>query len=136
MIPSASAKTARPISRLNILPALRAIPNVHVFRPADAVEAAECWQAALEHTKGPSAMALTRQGLPTLRVEHTDENLSAKGAYVLAAADGDRQATILATGSEVEIAMNARDCAAGRWRADGGCVHALLGAFRGAVRRV
>ncbi|MFT5485282.1 MAG: transketolase [Paracoccaceae bacterium] len=90
------------------LAALRAIPNVNVFRPADAVEAAECWQAALNHRYGPSAMALTRQGLPTMRTEHTDENLSAKGAYVLADADGDRQATILATGSEVEIAMNAR----------------------------
>ena len=90
------------------LAALRAIPNLNVFRPADAVEAAECWQAALEHKNSPSAMALTRQGLPTLRNDHTDENLSAKGAYVLAEADGERQATILATGSEVEIAMSAR----------------------------
>ncbi len=89
--------------------ALRAMPNVNVFRPADAVEVAECWQLALENKSGPSALALTRQGLPTLRIDHTDENLSAKGAYVLAGADGDRAATILATGSEVEIAMAARD---------------------------
>ena len=90
------------------LAALRAMPNVHVFRPADAVEAAECWQVALERRNGPSVLALTRQGLPTLRTGHTDENLCAKGAYVLAEADGDRRATLLATGSEVEIAMAAR----------------------------
>jgi transketolase len=94
---------------VEILAALRAMPNVHVYRPADAVEAAECWQSAVERREGPSAMALTRQGLPTLRTEHTDENLSAGGAYVLADADGARAATILATGSEVEIAMAARD---------------------------
>ncbi|MEX2454564.1 MAG: transketolase [Rhodospirillaceae bacterium] len=91
------------------LAALRAIPNLDVFRPADAVEAAECWQLALERRDGPSAMALTRQNLPTLRTAHTDENLCARGAYVLADADGARRATILATGSEVEIAMAARE---------------------------
>ena len=91
------------------LAALRAMPNVNVFRPADAVEAAECWQLALERTDGPSVMALTRQGLPTLRTTHTDDNLCGRGAYVLADADGDRKATLLATGSEVEIAMAARD---------------------------
>ena len=89
--------------------ALRAIPNLQVFRPADAVEVAECWQLALENKDGPSVLALTRQDLPTLRTDHTVENLSAKGGYVLAEADGDRAATILATGSEVEIAMAARD---------------------------
>ncbi len=91
------------------LAALRAIPNLHVFRPADAVEVAECWQLALERRDGPAAMALTRQNLPTLRTVHTDENLSARGAYVLAEADGTRKATILATGSEVAIAMDARE---------------------------
>ena len=90
------------------LAALRAIPNVNVFRPADAVEVAECWQLALETQHGPSVLALTRQSLPTLRMDHTTENLSAKGAYVLADADGDRVVTILATGSEVEIAIAAR----------------------------
>jgi len=88
---------------------LRAIPNLNVFRPADAIETAECWQIAMESKNSPSAIVLTRQGLMTVRTEHTDENLSAKGGYVLAEADGERQATILATGSEVEIAMTARD---------------------------
>jgi len=88
---------------------LRAIPNLNVFRPADAIETAECWSVAMESAATPSAMILTRQGLATVRTEHTDENLSAKGGYVLAAADGERKATILATGSEVEIAMAARE---------------------------
>ena len=87
---------------------LRAMPNVNVFRPADAVETAECWQLALESTTTPSVLALTRQNLPTVRTEHTDENRSARGGYVLAEADGARKATILATGSEVEIALAAR----------------------------
>ena len=89
--------------------ALRAMPNVNVFRPADAVETAECWQLALESTKTPSVLALTRQNVPTLRTEHTDENRCARGGYVLAEANGDRKATILATGSEVAIALAARD---------------------------
>ena len=93
---------------------LRAIPNLNVFRPADAVETAECWLLALQNAGTPSVLALTRQGLPTVRTEHTDENLSARGAYVIADADGvgdggGRQATILATGSEVEIALAARE---------------------------
>lgn len=90
------------------LAALRAIPGFHVFRPADGVEAAECWALALERRDGPSGMALSRQGLPTLRRE-AGENLSARGAYVLAEAEGGtRKATLLATGSEVSIAMQAR----------------------------
>ena len=88
--------------------ALRAVPNLCVFRPADAVETAECWELALDRKDGPSAMVLTRQNLPTLRKD-ASENLSARGGYVLAeAAGGARKATILATGSEVEIAMAAR----------------------------
>lgn len=90
------------------LAALRAIPNHMVFRPADAVEAAECWQITLETKDAPSTLALTRQNLPTVRTEHTDENLCAKGAYELAGGD-DAKVTIFATGSEVEIALNARD---------------------------
>ncbi|GLR82896.1 transketolase [Azospirillum oryzae] len=90
------------------LAALRAIPNLLVLRPADAVETAECWQIALEATGSPSVLALTRQNVPTLRTEHTADNLSARGAYVLAEADGERKATILATGSEVSLAMEAR----------------------------
>ena len=88
---------------------LRATPNIKVFRPCDAVETAECWALALTDEDGPSGMVLTRQGVPLVRTEHTDENLSAKGAYVLADADGDRQATILATGSEVSVALAARE---------------------------
>ncbi|MDX6749704.1 transketolase [Geminicoccaceae bacterium 1502E] len=91
------------------LASLRAIPNMLVFRPADAVETLECWQAALENDKTPSVLALSRQNLPTLRTEAGAENLSARGAYVLAATEGARDATILATGSEVAIAMEARE---------------------------
>jgi transketolase len=92
------------------LATLRATPNFNVFRPCDPVETAECWATALENSDTPSGMVLTRQGVPTVRTEHTDENLSAKGGYVLAEAEGgDRQASILATGSEVEIALAARE---------------------------
>ena len=92
------------------LASLRAIPNFHVFRPCDGVETAECWALALERQDGPSGLVLTRQGLPTLRLEHADDNLSARGGYVLAEADGgERQATVLATGSEVSVAMEARE---------------------------
>ncbi|MBC8338427.1 MAG: transketolase [Alphaproteobacteria bacterium] len=95
---------------------LRAMPNLNVFRPCDGVEAAECWELALDRKDGPSGMVLTRQGLPTQRTEHTDENLSARGAYVLAEAEGgERQVTLFATGSEVSIAMEAR----GTLQADG-----------------
>ncbi|RUY84314.1 transketolase, partial [Mesorhizobium sp. M7A.F.Ca.CA.003.01.2.1] len=86
------------------LAALRAIPNHNVFRPADAVETAECWQIALESEKTPSTLALTRQNLPTVRTEFTAKNLSSQGAYELAAASGEAAITIFATGSEVEIA--------------------------------
>ncbi|HEY0834030.1 MAG TPA: transketolase C-terminal domain-containing protein, partial [Azospirillum sp.] len=98
--------THQPIEHVAML---RATPNVLVFRPADVVETAECWQLALENETGPSVLALSRQNLPTLRTAHTDENRCAKGAYVLAEADGERKATLLATGSEVELAMAARD---------------------------
>ncbi len=89
---------------------LRASPNLNVFRPADAVETAECWALALESSERPSVLALSRQGLPALRTQYTPENLCAKGGYVIASADdGEAEITILATGSEVEIALNARD---------------------------
>jgi len=98
------------------LAGLRAMPNFNVFRPADAVETAECWALALAAADTPSAMVLTRQGLPTLRAEHTDQNRCARGAYVLAEAEGGkRKVTLLATGSEVSLAMEARD----RLQADG-----------------
>ncbi|MGH6982338.1 MAG: transketolase-like TK C-terminal-containing protein, partial [Stellaceae bacterium] len=96
------------------LAALRAIPNLHVFRPADAIETAECWELALTHTDGPSVLALSRQGLPALR-DKVDDNLSAGGAYVLAEADGGaRQVTLFATGSEVSLAMEARKALAAK----------------------
>jgi len=90
------------------LASLRAIPNLNVFRPADVIETAECWALALKHDSTPSILALTRQGLPTLRTEHTAENLCARGGYVLAEASGTRTVTLIATGSEVEIALAAR----------------------------
>ncbi len=91
------------------LATLRALPNFNVYRPADAVETVECWELALGDSARPSGIVLSRQGLPTLRREPTTENASAKGAYVLAEADGARQVTLLATGSEVAVALAARD---------------------------
>ncbi|TKT75404.1 transketolase [Aquamicrobium sp. LC103] len=91
------------------LAALRAIPNHYVMRPADAVEAAECWQVALETTKTPTTLALTRQNLPTVRTEHSDENLSAYGAYELKTASDEAAVTLFATGSEIEIALAASE---------------------------
>lgn len=83
---------------------LRLIPNLQVFRPTDAVETAECWALALAKKDGPSVLALTRQNLPQVRLE-ASENLSAKGAYRLRAAKGDRRVILIATGSEVEVAL-------------------------------
>ena len=92
------------------LASLRAMPNLNVFRPADAVEVAECWEVALLSSGTPSILTLTRQGLPALRTAGERENLSARGAYVLAEASGaKRDVTILATGSEVSLAMEARE---------------------------
>jgi len=90
------------------LAALRAIPNLNVFRPADAIETAEAWEMALKSVDRPSVIALTRQNLATVRTKHTDENLSARGAYELSPSDGDAKVTLLATGSEVEIALGAQ----------------------------
>ncbi len=91
------------------LASLRAMPNVHMFRPADAMETAECWELAIRRTDGPSLLALSRQGLPTLRGD-VGENRCARGGYVLAEANGGtRQVTLVATGSEVALAMTARE---------------------------
>ncbi|MGJ0511103.1 transketolase [Methylocystis sp.] len=90
------------------LAALRAMPNLNVFRPADAIETAECWELALASRHTPSVLSLSRQNLPTLE-RPIGENLSAKGAYVLREAAGKRDVTLLATGSEVEIALAAAD---------------------------
>ena len=101
--------THQPVETLAML---RAMPNFNVFRPCDVVETAECWQIALEQDKTPSGMVLTRQGLAPQRTTHKQDNMSAKGAYVLAEAKGGaakRKVTLLATGSEVEIAIAARD---------------------------
>ena len=96
------------------LAALRAIPNLLVFRPADAVETVECWQLALERRSGPSVLALTRQNLKQQRLTLDAENRCANGAYELAAADGKADVSIFATGSEVEIAVAARALLAAR----------------------
>ncbi|SEK45506.1 transketolase [Roseovarius azorensis] len=98
--------THQPIEHLAIS---RATPNTWVFRPCDTIETAEAWELALQSKQTPSVLSLTRQGLPTLRREHKARNLTAQGAYVLADATGKRQAILLATGSEVAIAMAARD---------------------------
>ncbi|MGV9008638.1 transketolase [Brevundimonas sp.] len=91
------------------LAALRAIPNLMVFRPADTVEAMECWQIALETKDAPSAMALSRQKTAAVRTVAATENLSAKGAYELRAANGEARVTLFATGTEVSLALAAAD---------------------------
>ena len=98
--------THQPIEHLA---SLRAMPNLNVFRPADAVETAECWELALNSAASPSVIALTRQNVPAVRVSPVDENLSAHGAYELLGSDGEARVTLLATGSEVGIAVTARD---------------------------
>jgi transketolase len=96
------------------LAALRAIPNLLVFRPCDAVETVECWQLALEARTSPSAFALTRQNLPQLRTGYTAENRCAAGAYELLPAEGTAQVSLFASGSEVAIAATARTLLAER----------------------
>ena len=95
--------THQPIEQIS---SLRALPNLHVFRPADAVECAEAWELALTTTTGPCALALSRQNLPTLR-SSSDVNLTARGGYVLSDSEGPRDLTLIATGSEVSLAMTA-----------------------------
>ena len=97
--------THQPIEHLQ---SLRAMPNLHVFRPCDAIETAECWALALRRAEGPSILALSRQDLPPLRRD-ANENHSAAGAYRIKAAEAVRKVVIVATGSEVSVAM---DCAA------------------------
>jgi transketolase len=109
--------THQPIGHLAIL---RATPNFLVFRPADAVETAEAYEIALASRRTPSALALSRQNVAAVRLEETKENLTAKGAYVLRDADGKRDVTFLATGSEVELAV----AAAEKLKAEG--VHAAV----------
>jgi transketolase len=102
--------THQPVEHLT---SLRLIPNLAVFRPADVVETAECWQLALERRDGPSLLALTRQNLPQLRLERT-ENLSARGAYRLRAAPAARRVVLVATGSEVSLAAEVAEALEGQ----------------------
>jgi transketolase len=97
--------THQPIEHLQ---SLRAMPQIEVYRPADAVETAECWALALQRD-GPSILALTRQNLSPVRTEAAPENLCARGAYRLKSSENKRKAIILATGSEVEIALAAAE---------------------------
>ena len=98
--------THQPVEHLAIS---RSTPNTYVFRPADTIETAEAWEIAFSSQKTPSVLSLTRQGLPTVRTEHKNTNMTEKGAYVLADADSKRQVILIATGSEVHVAMQARD---------------------------
>lgn len=99
--------THQPIEHLA---SLRAIPNLNVFRPADSIETLECWELALENTETPSILALSRQNLPQVRKEYFEENLSKKGAYILAEhTQVELKVTIFATGSEVSIATEAKE---------------------------
>jgi transketolase len=103
--------THQPVEQLA---ALRAIPNLLVFRPCDAVETVECWQLALEARENPSVLALTRQNLPQLRRTLDDANRCAAGAYEIAPADGEAKVSIFATGSEVSLAADAQKLLAAR----------------------
>ena len=100
----ADGAAAQPVEQLA---ALRAMPNLLVLRPADAIETAECCELALRRTGGPSVLVLCEQPAPPVRLD-AGENRSVRGAYVLAEADGPRQATLIASGSEVAVAMAAR----------------------------
>ena len=96
--------THQPIEQLA---SYRAMPNILTFRPCDVIETAECWELAITEEHRPSILALSRQGLPLMRTS-VNENLSKKGAYVISEAKGERQASIIATGSEVHIAVAAQ----------------------------
>src|SRR5271154_5464234 len=108
------------------LAALRAIPNMRVFRPCDAVEVAECWELALNRTNGPTVLVLTRQNLPQLRTSTPSDNPCGHGGYELVAAQGEAKVSLFATGSEVEIAVEAQKQLAERGiAARGGAVPSL-----------
>ena len=91
------------------LASLRAIPNLNVLRPADSVETAECWEIALETEERPSILSLSRQSLPALRSEFSEENLCLRGGYLIGDVEGERQVTLIASGSEVSIAIEAKN---------------------------
>ncbi|GHA43099.1 transketolase [Amylibacter ulvae] len=98
--------THQPVEHLAIS---RATPNTNVFRPADTVETAEAWELAVTSKSTPSVMSLTRQGLRTVRTDHKNKNMTAFGAYTLAKEVAKRQVILMATGSEVEIALDAKE---------------------------
>ncbi|MEL6529277.1 MAG: transketolase, partial [Pseudomonadota bacterium] len=98
--------THQPIEHLA---SLRAMPNLLVMRPADAVETAECWKIALAQKDRPTILALSRQGLPQVRLDASSENLSARGAYRVKSAGSDRKVVILVTGSEMSIAVQSAE---------------------------
>ena len=98
--------THQPVEQLA---AMRAMPGLLTFRPCDPVETAEAWEIALNKKDGPSFLALTRQNLTPSRTTYTDKNLSAHGAYEIAGAEGEAKVTFFASGSEVELAMQARE---------------------------
>ena len=91
------------------LASLRAIPNLNVFRPADPVEVAECWALALASQFAPSVIALTRQGVPTLRKKYTESNLCESGGYIISESDLKPAVTIISSGSEVAIAVEVQE---------------------------
>ena len=97
--------THQPVEHLAIS---RATPNTLVFRPADVTETAEAWEVALSQPSTPTVMALSRQGVPAVRTEYKSVNLSARGAYILAESKGKRQVILMATGTEVSLAVQAR----------------------------
>ena len=103
--------THQPIEHLM---SLRSIPNLDVLRPADAVETAECWELALKNGSGPSVLALTRQNLPQLRTSAAGGNACARGAYRIRSAKSDRRVAIVATGSEVHVALEAAEALEGQ----------------------
>jgi transketolase len=103
--------THQPVEHLAIC---RATPNTWTFRPADIIETAEAWELALTSEKTPSVLALSRQNLPTVRTRHAARNLTAQGAYVLRESEARRRAILMATGSEVEIALAAREILEGK----------------------
>ena len=96
------------------LAALRAMPNMRVFRPCDAIEVTECWELALNRIDGPTVLALTRQNLPQLRTTAPTDNPCSHGGYELVAAQGEAKVSLFASGSEVEIAVAAQKQLEGR----------------------
>ena len=117
---------------VEILASFRAMPNMAVFRPADSVETAECWQLALERQDGPSMFALSRQEAAGVR-QVSGENLCRRGGYVLCEAPDDRDVTLIATGTEVGLAVEARALLADKGVNAAVVSHALLGVVRGAI---